>query len=442
MTTRNLEALFNPGAIALIGASNHTRSVGAVLAKNLLESGFEGPVMPVNPHAASIRSTLSYPAIASLPRTPDLAVIATPAETVPGIVGELAERGCRAAVVISAGLGEPAARQALLDAARPHLMRIIGPNCLGFISPRRGINASFAQLTPSAGGIALVSQSGAIATAALDWAQPRGIGFSHVVSLGDSADVDVGDMLDYLALDPQTRAILLYVESIADARKFITAGRIASRNKPVVVIKAGRGTAGAKAAFSHTGALAGSDAVYDAAFRRAGMLRVEGLRELFDAVALLTTGLSVGGDRLSILTNGGGAGVMAVDMLEAEGGRLATVGADGRALLARTLPAQAALGGPVDILGDAGPDRYRAALDVLLSDPDADAVLVMNCPTAVVDGGDAARAVIETVAKAGRPRPVLTCWLGDASASAPRRAFAAAGIPSLETPEEAVRAFM
>lgn len=444
MTTRNLNALFDPGAIALIGASNRPGSVGAVLARNLLESGFKGPVMPVNPQGGAIRSTLAYASVADLPCSPDLAVIATPADGVPAIIANLAARGCRAAVVISAGFtaGDQGLRQALLDAARPHLMRIVGPNCLGFISPRQGINASFAQLTPAPGSIALVSQSGAIATAALDWAQPRGLGFSHVISLGDSADVDFGDMLDYLALDPQTRAILLYVESITDARKFMTAGRIASRNKPVVVIKAGRGAAGAKAAFSHTGALAGSDAVYDAAFRRAGMLRVEGLRELFDAVTLLTAGLAVGGDRLSILTNGGGAGVMAADMLEARGGRLALVSAGVQERLARVLPPQAALAGPVDILGDAQPDRYRAALEILLADPDADAVLVMNCPTAVADSGEAARVVIDTFARSGRSRPVLTCWLGDPAAAPARRAFAAAGIPSLETPEEAARAFM
>ncbi|WGM38310.1 bifunctional acetate--CoA ligase family protein/GNAT family N-acetyltransferase [Caulobacter sp. NIBR1757] len=441
MTTRNLDALFEPRSIALIGASDRLGSVGAVLARNLLEGGFAGPVMAVNPRASSIRSTLAYPSVAALPITPDLAVIATPAATVPGIVSELGQRGCRAAVVISAGF-DAAARRDLLAAARPHMMRIVGPNGLGFISPRRGLNASFAQLTPAPGGIALVSQSGAIVTAALDWAAPRGFGFSHVVSLGDSADVDFGDMLDYLALDPQTRAILLYVESIADACKFMTAGRIASRNKPVVVIKAGRGAAGARAAFSHTGALAGSDAVYDAAFRRAGMLRVEGLRELFDAVTVLTSGISVAGDNLGILTNGGGAGVMAADALEARGGRVAIVPEAARGSLSKVLPPQAALAGPVDIIGDAQPDRYRAAMEVLLAEPGADALLVLNCPTAVASSEAAARAVIEATAAAGRSRPVLTCWLGEVSAAPARRAFATAGIPTLETPEEAVRAFM
>jgi acetyltransferase len=441
MTIRNLDALFQPASIALIGASNQGGSVGSVLARNLLEAGFSGPVMAVNPHESAIRSTLAYPSVAALPVAPDLAVIATPAAGVPAIVAELGARGCRAAVVISAGFdaGEGGLQQQLLDAARPHLMRIVGPNCLGFISPARGINASFAQLTPAAGGLALVSQSGAITTAALDWAAPRGIGFSHVVTLGDQADIDFGDLLDYLAHDPLTRAILLYVESIHDAGKFLRAGRLAGQRKPVMVVKAGRGAAGARAAFSHTGALAGSDAVYDAAFRRAGMLRVTDLREVFDAVATLTAGLKIEGERLAILTNGGGAGVMAADALEAAGGRLATISAAGRAALALALPPQAGLGNPVDILGDAQPDRYRAALKVLLREPEVDAVLVMNCPTAVADSTAAARAVVETAA--GQSLPVLSCWLGDTSAAQGRRILAAAGIPAYETPEEAVRAF-
>ena len=211
MTTRNLDALFRPRSIALIGASNAPGSIGQILAENLLSGGFDGPVLPVNPHAATIRSTLAYPSVAALPIAPDLAVIATPAPTVPGLIAELGARGCRAAVVISAGLSGPDLRQQLLDASRPHLLRIVGPNCLGFISPGIGVNASFAQLTPRPGGLALVAQSGAITTAALDWADGRGLGFSHVVTLGDMAEVDFGDLLDYLALDTETKAILLYV---------------------------------------------------------------------------------------------------------------------------------------------------------------------------------------------------------------------------------------
>ena len=312
MTTRNLEAFFEPHAVALVGASNQAGSVGQVLARNLMESGFKGPVMAVNPHETAIRSTVAYRSVADLPIAPDLAVIATPAQTVPALIGELAGRGCRAAVLISAGLSEPAIRKRILEAARPALLRIVGPNCLGVISPAQGLNASFAHLTPAAGGLALVAQSGAVTTAALDWADARGYGFSRIVTLGDMADVDFGDMLDFLALDAATEAILLYVESITDARKFMSACRMASRNKPVVVIKAGRSAAGAKAAMSHTGALAGSDAVYEAAFRRAGALRVYELRELFDAVSTLAGGRRLRGDRLAIITNGGGAGVMAL----------------------------------------------------------------------------------------------------------------------------------
>jgi acetyltransferase len=447
MTTRNLDGLFRPHAIALIGASNRSASVGQVLAANLLESGFKGPVMPVNPRETAIRSSLAYRSVAQLPATPDLAVIATPAPTVPGLIAELAERGCRAAVVISAGFegtdGDGAAlRQAMREAARPRLLRVLGPNCLGFISPARGINASFAHLTPRAGRLALVTQSGAIAAAALDWAQPRGIGFSHVISVGDAADIDVGDLLDHLALDPETQAILLYVESVVDARKFMSAGKIAARFKPVVVIKAGRSAAGAKAAFSHTGAMAGADAVYDAAFRRAGMLRVGELRELFDAVSMLSAGLSVAGDRLAIVTNGGGAGVLATDALEARGGRLAELTPATIEAIDGAASKNWSRRNPVDILGDAQPAAYAAALGAVLADREADAVLVMNCPVAVASSTEAASAVAEAARSRAPGKVVLTCWLGEQAAAEGRRVLAQAGLPTHETPDEAVRAFM
>ncbi len=406
MTTRNFDALFAPSAIALIGASNRAGSVGAVIARNLFESGFRGPIMPVNPHEDAIRSTINYRSVADLPTVPDLAVIATPPATVPGLIAELGAHGCRAAIVVTAGFGEgervdgEALKQAMLDAARPSLLRIVGPNCLGFISPAAGINASFAHLTPPAGDLAFVTQSGALATAVLDWATARGIGFSHVASLGSMSDIDFGDMLDYLALDRATRAILLYVESVTDARKFMTAGRIAARSKPVVVIKAGRSSAGAHAALSHTGALAGSDVVYDAAFRRAGMLRVYELRELFEAVTTLAAGVRPRGSKLAILTNGGGAGVLAADALEDFGGTLAELSPKTIETLDAALPPTWSRGNPVDILGDATGERYKAALEALLADPASDAILVMNCPTAVADSLEAARAVLEIVPQA------------------------------------------
>ena len=445
MSIRNLDALFSPTTIALIGASNRPGSVGAVLARNLFDAGFEGPILTVNPRERAIRSALNYHTVSELPLAPDLAIIATPPDTVPGLISELGERGCRAAVVITAGFGEgehadgQVLKQAMLDAAKPYLMRIVGPNCLGILAPHQGINASFAHIMPQKGNVAFVTQSGAVATSILDWASARGIGFSHVVSLGSMSDVDFGDMLDYLALDPKTHSILLYVEAITEARKFLSAARKASRNKPVVVVKAGRSDAGAKAALSHTGALAGADAVYDAAFRRAGMLRVNTLDELFQAAGTLATGIHVKGDRLAILTNGGGIGVLAVDELAEMQGRLAELSEATLARLDSVLPSTWSHANPVDILGDAPGERYTSALEALLNEKEADAILVMNCPTAVADSLDAAQAVVDTL---GSKRPaVLTCWLGEGAPAKARRLFAAQKIPTYETPEQAIRAF-
>jgi len=447
MTTRNFDALFRPASIALVGASNTPRSVGAVLARNLEAGGFHGPILPVNPHETAIGSALSYRSVADLPISPDLAVLATPPPTIPGLVAELGGRGCRAAIVVTAGFGEggqaagDALKAEMLKAARPHLMRIVGPNCLGFMSTPTGINASFAHIAPRAGDIAFLSQSGALVTAVLDWAATRELGFSHVVSLGDMSDVDFGDLLDHLAQDDATRSILLYVESIREARKFMTAARIAARAKPVIVIKSGRSQGGAKAALSHTGALAGADAVYEAAFRRAGMLRVFELREIFEAAETLARGFSVRGDRLAILTNGGGAGVLAADALEARGGRLATLSPEVLEKLSSVLPPTWSHANPVDIIGDAPGERYAAALDALIDNPGQDAILVMNCPTGLVGPEDASAAVLDRLS-VRRHAPALTCWLGDATAGAARARFAAAGVPTYETPDEAVRVFM
>jgi len=278
MSIRNFDKLFRPRSVALIGAGERPGSVGAVVLHNLRRAGFRGDLMLVNPHHEMLEGLPVYPNVAALPSTPDLAVIATPPATVPGLIAELGSSGTKAAVVITAGFGElgkegRALQQAALDAARPHLLRLVGPNCVGILVPSIGLDASFSHVAPPPGDIAFVSQSGAMITAMLDWAAPRGIGFSNVVSLGDMADVDFGDMLDYLANDPGTRAVLLYVEGITHGRKFMSAARAASRAKPVLVLKAGHSAAGARAAASHTGMLAGSDAVHQAAFRRAGMLR-------------------------------------------------------------------------------------------------------------------------------------------------------------------------
>jgi acetyltransferase len=439
VTTRNLDALFDPKAIALVGASNEPGSVGNVTARNLFAGGFGGPVMPVNPHESEICSVRSYRSLAELPHRPDLAVIATPAKVAPTLVHELGELGCRAAVVISAGFDERL-RDEMLAAGRPHLMRIVGPNCLGFVSPVRGINASFSHKAPAKGRLAFLTQSGAIATSIIDWAIGRNIGFSHLISLGDMSDVDFGDLLDFLALDADTQAILLYAETVTQARKFMSAGRIAARAKPVIVVKGGRSKAGAKAAASHTGALAGADAVYDAVFRRAGMLRVTTLRELFDAAETLASNLKVHGNRLTILTNGGGLGVLAADALESAGGRLADLSEPAREELNKVLPKAWSHGNPVDVLGDAQGDRYEGALEILARQTESDGLLVMNCPTGVSDSMDAARATVR--AKETWPQPMIACWMGAASTAGPRALLSQAGIPNYETPDEAVSAFL
>jgi acetyltransferase len=447
MTIRNLDFLFNPESVAVIGASKRPASVGAVLARNLVAGGYAGAIMPVNPKYDNIEGLRVYPDVASLPTAPDLAVICTPPTTVPALIKELGTRGTRAAIVISAGFGESGEQpgrdlqQQMLEAARPYVLRVLGPNCLGLMAPRAVLNASFAHVSPTPGNLAFVAQSGAIVTSVLDWARARGIGFSYLVSLGDMADVDFGDMLDYLANDAATRAILLYIETIMHARKFMSAARAAARMKPVIVVKAGRYAEAARAAASHTGALAGTDAVYDAAFRRAGMLRVYSLEELFDAVQALTLSRHPRGDRLAILTNGGGVGVLATDALIQQGGHLAELSADTRARLDQLLPPTWSHGNPVDIIGDAPASRYGEALAMLFEDDNIDAILVLNCPTAIVSGTDAACAVIETMASRQGP-PVLTSWVGDGATVTARRLFNEHRIPTHDTPEQAVRAFM
>lgn len=443
MTVRSLESLFNPSSIALIGASKTPGTVGYVLARNLMSAGFDGPIMPVNPKHRAIGGVLTWPNVGSLPVTPELAVISTPADVVPGIVADLRNRGTKAAIVVTAGFGEGGDRDglslagALREAAGD--MRIVGPNVLGVMVPGIGLNAGFAGRTSLVGDLAFVAQSGAVLASVLDWATARGIGFSHMVSLGDMLDVDFGDMLDYLGRDPHVRAILLYIEAVKDARKFMSAARAAARMKPVVVVKGGRQPEGARAATSHTGALAGSDAVYDAAFRRAGMLRVTDMAELFDAVETLSRAPRIGGERLAIITNGGGMGVLATDGLIDEGGTLAALSDETIARLGAALPPTWSHGNPVDIIGDAPAERYKAGMEALLADPGIDAILVLNTPTAVADSLVAAEAVIATLGK--RHLPVLACWLGAESAAA-RNLFATRGVPTYDTPGEAVRSLM
>lgn len=361
------------------------------------------------------------------------------------IIAELGRRGTKAAVVLTAGFEGAAGaahRQQILEAARPHLLRIIGPNCLGVAMPGIGVNATFAPAPILPGNLALLTQSGAIATSVLDWAQPRGIGFSAVVSVGDMADVDFGDLLDYFAMDRGTEAILIYAEGITNARKFMSAARRAARVKPVVAIKAGRAEEGARAASSHTGALAGADAVYDAAFRRAGILRVTGFEEVFDAAATLARMPKQASDDLVIVSNGGGAGVLATDQLIAEGGKLATISAATISKLDAVLPRTWSRANPIDIIGDAGTERYANATAALLDDPDIHNVLVIYCPTSVVTAEEAAGGLIGALAAKTARKNVFASWIGEATVKGGRARLAETHIPTYETPERAVHSFM
>jgi len=446
MSIRNLEFFLRPKSIAVIGATDRPGSVGQVLMKNLVGANFEGLIYPVNPNRDQVLGIKTHSTVKDLPQTPDLAIIATPPATVPKIVQDLGEKGTKAAVVITAGFAEGGREQGLelqrqmLQFARPHLMRIIGPNCIGIQIPGAKLNASFDGTTALLGKIAFITQSGAMATAIVDWATSRGIGFSQILSLGDMSDVDFGDTLDLLASDKESDAILLYVEAITFPRKFMSAARAAARAKPVIVVKAGRFAEGARAATSHTGALAGSDDVYDAAFQRAGLLRVFELEELFDAVETLSKISIPRGERLIILTNGGGAGVLATDSLIEQGGTLATLSPQTMNRLNSFLPPTWSKANPVDIIGDASSERYAKSLETLLADDGVDSVLTLNCPTAVIDSSQVAEAVIKV--KRPKGKAVLSVWLGGANQDKARNIFGKAGVPCYATPESGVRAFM
>jgi acetyltransferase len=440
-----LDRLFAPNAVAVFGASEKADAVGARVFRNVVEGGFAGSIYPINPKHAQVGGYTCYPNIAATPTPVDLAVIATPAPTVPGIIRECGDQGVRAAIVHSAGFAEtPAGAQrqkAMLEEARRYNLRILGPSCLGFIRPPVRLNATFSRNNAAPGSLALVSQSGGLCTAILDWAQARGIGFSVMVSLGAVADIDFGDMLDYLALDPHTESILVYVEGISDARRFMSGLRIAARMKPVVVVKAGRHAEGSRAAMSHTGALVGADDVFDAALARAGAVRAMTIEQLFAAAQLLATRRRVHGTRLAIIANGGGPGVMATDRAIDLGLAVPELDPETVARLDLELPEQWSHGNPVDILGDATPGRYRAAVDACLADKAVDGLLVMLTPQAMTQPLDAAQAVVEACAGTGADKPVLACWMGEAQVAQARAALAQGKIPGFPTPESSVEAF-
>ncbi len=446
MSTRGLDKLFQPRSVVVIGASDRPGSVGEAVYRNLLAGRFPGPIHAVNPARSEVAGRRALARIEDLPNAPDLAVICSPPQTVPETIDALGRRGTRAAVVITAGLeaaaesgGETLQQQSLRAAGR-HGIRLLGPNCVGLIVPRLGLNASFAPAMAGDGQIAFITQSGALATTVLDWASERQIGFSSFVSMGNCLDVDLADVIDYFGGDPHTRSILLYMEAVGEGRKFMSAARAAARNKPMIVVKSGRVPEGAAAAASHTGAMAGSDAVFDAAIRRAGALRVDGIEDLFSAAELLSRPRPIRGSRLAILTNGGGPGILATDALILAGGRLAELAPDTLARLDACLPANWSRANPVDIIGDAGPDRYQAALAALGADPGVDAILILHAPTALTPTPALAAALAGPAS--GLKQPVLACWLGGAEARQAARIFAEAGLASFSSPREAITAFL
>ena len=437
-----LEAMFSPKSIAVFGASE--QSVGGRIYQNILDSGFSGPLFAVNPKHETVFGRPCVASLADLNEPVELAVIATPAATVPGIMASCGEHGARAAIVVSAGFSESAGagantERAMLDAARLHGIRILGPNCLGLIRPAAGMNATFSKNAARPGRLALVSQSGALCTAILDWAAAREIGFSAIVSVGDSADVDFGDILDFLAQDAETDSILMYVEGVRDARRFMSGLRIAARMKPVVAIKSGRHPAGAQAALTHTAAMVGGDDVFDAALRRAGVVRVASIEQLFDTAQLLASRHRTKGNRLAIVTNGGGPGVMAVDRAIDFGIDLAPLGEETMSRLDAAMPAHWSHANPVDILGDASATHYGTAVAACLDDPQVDGVLVMLTPQATTDVTACADAVIE--ARGASKKPVLACWMGDGMVAEAKQHFAHKQLPTFGSPESSVEAF-
>ena len=441
-----LNRILSARSIALIGASNQSGSVGSTILKNLLAMGFEGELYPVNPRYKKVHGRKSHPSVEAIGRSIDLAIIATPADTIPDIIRECGNADVQGAIVMSAGFGEGGPDGARLqdrmrEAARATGLRIIGPNCLGVMRPSRRINATFSRNSAIPGHLALVSQSGAICSAILDWAEDQRIGFSLVASLGDAADVDFGDVLDFLALDPETRSILLYVEGIRNARGFMSGLRAAARMKPVIVIKAGRHAEGSRAAMSHTGAMVGADDVFDAALERAGAVRAQTVQQMFSAASILSSGVRARGNRLAIVTNAGGPGVMATDRAVELDLSIPDLQAHTLKRLDTELPPHWSHGNPVDLLGDADPSRYETALAACLQDPGIDGVLAMLTPQAMTDSDAVAEIVIRSSHDGRDSKPVLACWMGGKQVEKARGRFIAERLPNFITPEASVEAF-
>jgi acetyltransferase len=439
----SLDALFAPRAVAVIGATDRPGSLGRTVLWNLISTPFGGTVFPINPRRPSVLGVKAYPRLTDVPDPVDLAIIVTPEATAPALIDECVERGVRGAIVISAGFKETgpageALERELLARARRGPLRLIGPNCLGVMRPPSGLNATFASDMALPGSVGFISQSGALCASILDWSLEERVGFSAFISVGTMLDVGWGDLIDYLGDDPSTQSILLYMETIGDARSFLSAAREVALRKPIVVIKAGRTEAAARAAASHTGALTGSDEALAAAFRRCGVLQVSSVAELFNVAEVLAKQPRPRGPRLTVVTNSGGPGVLVADALTTAGGELAPLAPETMAALNEALPAHWSRGNPIDILGDATPERYEQALAAVARDPGTDGMLVMLTPTVMADP---ARAAERVAAVRAQGKPLLASWMGGARIAAGEALLNRAGIPTFRYPEAAARAF-
>jgi len=439
-----LDALFVPDCVAVIGATDRPGTVGRTVLSNLIESSFRSKVYAVNPSHSEVLGLKAYKGIGDIPEQLDLAVVVTPALTVAHVIGECVDAGVKAAVVISAGFRErgpegAALEQQIQQQLRRGTMRLIGPNCLGIMNPAIGLNATFAKGTPKAGNVAFLSQSGALLTAILDWSQRGEVGFSAIVSTGSMLDVGWGDLIDYFGDDPHTHSILVYMESVGDARSFLSAAREVSLSKPIIVIKAGRSEAASRAAASHTGALTGSDAVLDAAFRRCGVLRVHNIADLFYMAETLSKQPRPKGPRLTIVTNAGGPAVLATDALVADGGQLATLSEESLRGLNQFLPRHWSHNNPIDILGDADSERYAKAIEIASKDPNSDGLLVILAPQGMTDPSEVAERLQPHARASGKP--LLASWMGGVSVALGEKVLHTAGIPTFAYPDTAARAF-
>ena len=448
MVTLYLDKIFNPRSVAIVGASDEEGTVGYALMKNFTEHGFEGKVYPVNIRKTEILGLKAYQTVEQIPEPVDLAVIATPAKTVPDIVEQCGKAGIKGIIIISAGFKEigpegKALEDQIQEIKKKYGLRIIGPNCLGVIRPSMRLNATFISKTPKPGNIAFISQSGALGSAILDWAIHENIGFSNFVSIGSMIDVDFGDFIDYFGTDPKTRSILMYIEGLTDARKFMSAARHFARTKPIIVVKTGKFTESAKAAASHTGSLTGEDIIYDAAFKRAGIVRVEEIADLFNCAEVLGMQPLPRGPNLGIITNAGGPGVMATDALIAKGGKLAKLSPKTMEILNNILPHYWSRGNPIDILGDARADRYKAVVEACLNDENIDGILIIYTAQAVAEPVEIANSIVELIKSRGyQSKTILTSFMGYGAVEEANRIFTENNIPTYSTPEQAIKTYL